>query len=179
MMTQNGGVAVFRGFRMSRFIILVMLLFAVASGHAADSGTIISNTPLLERPDGRSTGTLLANTLIEIQERRGGWYRVAATGGRQGWVRLGAVRLAGQAEQSDSVLSGLWGWLNSGRSMQSGETATAGIRGLDAGDIEAAEPNHEAVQRLDSMAVDATTARNYAAGLPLQSRDVADLKRRK
>lgn len=164
---------------MSRFVILVMLLFAAASGQAADSGTIISNTPLLERPDGQNKGTLLANTLIEIQERRGGWYRVTATGGRQGWVRLGAVRLAGQANQSDSVFSGLWGWLNSGRSMQSGETATAGIRGLDAGDIEASEPNHAAVQRLDGLAVDAATARSYAAGLPLHSRDVADLKKRK
>lgn len=155
------------------------LLFAVASGHAADSGTIVSNTPLLAQPDGQSKGTLLANTLIEIQERRGGWYKVTATGGRQGWVRLAAVRLAGQAEQEDSVVSGLWGWLNSGRSMQSGQTATAGIRGLDAGDIEASEPDHEAVQRLDSMAVDAASARSYAAGLPLQSRSVADLKRRK
>ncbi len=158
---------------------LVMLMFAVASGHAADSGTIVSNTPLLERPDGQSTGALLANTLIEIQERRGGWYRVTATGGRQGWVRLGAVRLAGQAEQSDSVFSGLWGWLNSGRSMQSGETATAGIRGLDAGDIEASEPDYEAVQRLDGMAVDAAAARSYAARLPLQSRNVADLNKGK
>ena len=164
---------------MNRFIILATLLLAVASGHAADSGTIASSTQLLERPDGQSTGTLLANTLIEIHERRGGWYRVTATGGRQGWVRLGAVRLAGQTDQSDSVFSGLWGWLNSGRSMQSGQTATAGIRGLDAGDIEASEPDHEAVQRLDSMAVDATTARRYAAGLPLQSRSVADLKRGK
>lgn len=158
---------------------MLLLLFGVASAHAADSGTVVSNTPLLERPDGTAKGTLLANTLVEIQERRGGWYRITATGGREGWLRLGAVRLAGQAEQSDSVFSGLWGWLNSGRSMQSGETATAGIRGLDAGDIEASEPDHEAVKRLDSMAVDAATARSYAAGLPLQSRSVADLKRGK
>lgn len=164
---------------MSRLMMLLVLLFGAASAQAADSGTVVSNTPLLERPDGQSKGTLLANTLVEIEERRGGWYRVTATGGRQGWVRLGAVRLAGQVEQSDSVFSGLWGWLNSGRGMQSGETATAGIRGLDAGDIEAAEADHDAVRRLDSMAVDAATARRYAAALPLQSRDVADLKRGK
>ena len=164
---------------MSRFMIVLVLLFGVASVHAADSGTVIANTPLLERPDGQGKGTLLANTLVEIEERRGGWYRVTATGGRAGWVRIGAVRLAGQAEQSDSVFSGLWGWLNSGRSMQSGQTATAGIRGLDAGDIEASEPNHEAVRRLDGMAVDAATARRYAAALPLQSRTVANLKKGK
>ena len=108
-------------------MIVLVLLFAVASVHAADSGTVIANTPLLERPDGQGKGTLLANTLVEIEERRGGWYRVTATGGRTGWVRIGAIRLAGQAEQSDSVFSGLWGWLNSGRSMQSGQTATAGM----------------------------------------------------
>ena len=164
---------------MSRLMMLLVLLLGAASVHAADSGTVVSNTPLLERPDGQSKGNLLANTLVEIEERRGGWYRVTATGGRQGWVRLGAVRLAGQVEQSDSVFSGLWGWLNSGRSMQSGETATAGIRGLDAGDIEAAEADHDAVRRLDSMAVDTAAARRYAAALPLESRDVADLKRGK
>ena len=166
----------FWGFRMTRLIIVFMLLFGVATVHAADSGTVSSSTPLLEQPDGQAKGTLLANTLVEIQERRGGWYRVTATGGRSGWVRIGAVRLAGQAEQSDSVFSGLWGWLNSGRSMQSGQTATAGIRGLDAGDIEASEPDREAVRRLDTLAVDAATARRYAAALPLQSRSVADLK---
>jgi len=175
-MAQNGRAFVFGGFRMSKLLILLVLLFGAASVFAADSGTVVSNTPLLERPDGQSAGTLLANTLVEIHERRGGWYRVTATGGRAGWVRLGAVRLAGQVEQSDSVFSGLWGWLNSGRSMQSGETATAGSRGLDAGDIDAAQPNHDAVRRLDSMAVDAAAARSYAAAMPLQSRSVADLK---
>ena len=160
-------------------MVVLVLLFGVSSVYAADSGTVIANTPLLERPDGQGKGTLLANTLVEIEERRGGWYRVTATGGRAGWVRIGAIRLAGQAEQSDSVFSGLWGWLNSGRSMQSGQTATAGIRGLDAGDIEASEPDHEAVRRLDNMAVDAATARRYAAALPLQSRTVANLKKGK
>ena len=118
---------------------------------------------------------MLANTLVEIVERRGGWYRVTATGGRQGWVRLASVRLAGQ-KQSESVFSGLWGWVNSGRSMQSGGTATAGIRGLDAGDIEASKPDYAAVDSLNGFAVDAATANRFAAALPLRARQIAPAK---
>jgi hypothetical protein len=160
---------------MIRWILLLSVLLVSVGVHAADSGTISSNTPLYDQPGGQATGTLLANTLVEIQERRDGWYRVTATGGRQGWVRIGSVRLAGQ-RQSESVFSGLLGWLNSGRSVQSGGTATAGIRGLDAGDIEAAQPDHAAVQRMDSFAVSPEAARQYANALPLQSRSVPALK---
>src|SRR5690606_8872193 len=101
---------------------LTLCLSGLAS--AADSGTISANTQLYQQPDGAVAGILLANTLVEITARRGGWYQVSASGGRQGWVRLGAVKLAGQ-QQSDSVFSGLWGWLNSSQSVRSGGTATA------------------------------------------------------
>jgi hypothetical protein len=151
-----------------------LLLFSSLAS-AADSGTMIANTSLHQQPDGGVTGTLLANTLVEIEERRGGWYRVSASGGRQGWVRLASVRLAGQ-KQSESVFSGLWGWVNSGRSMQSGGTATAGIRGLDAGDIEASKPDYAAVDSLNGYAVDAATANRFAAALPLRTRQIAPAK---
>lgn len=162
----------------ARILLTILALCLAGVASAADSGTISANTQLYQQPDGVVSGTLLANTLVEITARRGGWYQVTASGGRQGWVRLGAVRLAGQ-QQSDSVFSGLWGWLNSSQSVRSGGTATAGIRGLDAGDIEASNPDHEAVDRLNGFAVDAQTARRYAAALPLKARQVADLKERK
>jgi hypothetical protein len=160
---------------MARLTVFILALLCSASLHAADSGTIASNTQLFDQPAGQVVGTLLANTLVEVGERRDGWYRVSATGGRQGWVRIGAVRFAGQ-RQSESVFGGLWGWLNSGRPAQTGGTATAGIRGLDAGDIEAAVPDHAAVQRLEGLAVSADTARQYAAALPLNARSVPALK---
>lgn len=163
---------------MARILLLIVSLFASGLVSGADSGTISANTQLYQQPDGSVSGTLLANTLVEISQRRGGWYQVSASGGRQGWVRLGAVRLSGQQE-SDSVFSGLWGWLNSGYSVQSGGTATAGIRGLDAGDIESASADHTAVESLDRFAVDKQAARRYAASLPLRARQVADLKERR
>ncbi|MCC1496457.1 SH3 domain-containing protein [Alcanivorax sp. 1008] len=162
----------------TRILLVMFSLFVSGVVAAADSGTISTNTQLYQQPDGSVSGTLLANTLVEISARRGGWYQVSASGGRQGWVRLGAVRLSGQ-EQSESVFSGLWGWLNSGYSVQSGGTATAGIRGLDAGDIESASADHGAVDSLNRFAVDEQAARRYAASLPLKARKVADLKERK
>ncbi|MEE4249199.1 MAG: SH3 domain-containing protein, partial [Alcanivoracaceae bacterium] len=121
----------------ARVLLVILALLGSNLAFAADSGIISANTPLHSEPSGAVNGTLLANTLVEVGERRGGWYQVTASGGRQGWVRLSAVRLSGQ-KQSDSVFSGLWGWLNSSQSVQSGGTATAGIRGLDAADIESA-----------------------------------------
>lgn len=162
----------------ARVLLVMLALCASGAVSAADSGIIAANSSLYKQPDGVLAGTLLANTLVEIIERRGGWYQVSASGGRQGWVRLGAVKLSGQ-QQSDSVFSGLWGWLNSSDSVQSGGTATAGIRGLDAGDIEAAAADHAAVDSLDRFAIDAPTARRYAAALPLSARQVADLQERK
>jgi hypothetical protein len=158
-------------------LVLLAMLFS-ATTMAADSGTISENTKLYQQPNGTATGNLLANTLVDISERDGGWYHVSASGGREGWVRLATVRLAGQ-QQSESVFSGLWGWLNSGRSMQSAGTATAGIRGLDVADIEAASPDYDAVDSLNKFAVDADAARRYAAELPLEARSVAELKERK
>lgn len=161
---------------MGKYLIVLFFLVFAGAASAADSGTIVGNASLHEQPEGAVSGTLMANTLVEIQERRGGWYKVSVTGGRQGWVRLGSVRLSAQGKESESVLSGLWGWLNSGRSVQSGGTATAGIRGLDAGDIEAAAPDTAAVDRLDKFAVDEATARRYAQALPLRTREVKALR---
>lgn len=163
---------------MVRTLLVLMAMLFSATTMAADSGTISANSQLHQQANGEVTGTLLANTLVEITERDGGWYQVSASGGREGWVRLAAVRLAGQ-QQSESVFSGLWGWLNTGRPVQSGGTATAGIRGLDVADIEAANPDHGAVDKLNKFAVDAKAARRYAAELPLEARSVAELKERK
>lgn len=161
-----------------RMLLVLVAILASTTAVAADSGTISANTKLYEQPNGQVTGNLLANTLVEITERDGGWYQVSASGGREGWVRLASVRLAGQ-QQSESVFSGLWGWLNTGRPVQSGGTATAGIRGLNVADIEAAKPDYDAVDKLNTFSVDSKTAQRYAAELPLQARSVAELKERK
>lgn len=162
-----------------RFPILLVLiwLFSAGSTYAADSGTLSENTPLHDQPDGQVIATLLANTLVEVGQRRGGWYPITASGGRQGWVRIGAVRFAGQSS-SDSVFGGLWGWLNSSRSSASGGTATAGIRGFDSEQLQAAEANYPALDSLNAYATDAEAARRFAAALKLQARQVADIKGR-
>lgn len=162
---------------MARLLLLFCILFGASAGYAADSGTLSDNTSLYDRPDGTVVATLLANTLVEVGARRGGWYPITASGGRQGWVRIGAVRFAGQSS-SDSVFSGLWGWLNTSRTASSGGTATAGIRGFDTEDLEAAEANYQALEQLKGYAVDAETARRFAAGLKLQAREIADIKGR-
>ncbi|PKM23115.1 MAG: hypothetical protein CVV10_00920 [Gammaproteobacteria bacterium HGW-Gammaproteobacteria-14] len=163
---------------MRTLLLALGLCFMATIVAASEGGTLIANTPLYDRPNGEVKGSLLANTLVEVGERQGGWYAVSASGGRQGWVRIGSVRLAGEAE-SESMLSGFLSWLNQPRSSATGNSTTAGIRGLDAGDINAAAANYDAVERMERWRVTPAAARRHAEMLPLRERSVPPLADRK
>ena len=161
-----------------RFLIASLLLLASGVLPAA-TATTNSNAALYDKPGGQVSATLLAHTLLEVGERQGGWYAVQASGGRQGWLRAGAIRFADR-KQNETVFSGLWGWLNSSRAgANTSGTTTVGIRGLDAGDIEQATPNHQAVDALESLRVTEQGARQFAAQLPLQSQPVKAISKEK
>jgi len=163
---------------MSKVLLVLWLCTVAAFAVASESGTLVANTPLYDQPNGAVKGNLLANTLVEVGERQGGWYPVSASGGRQGWVRIGSVRLAGQP-QSESIFSGLLSWLNQPRSPATGNSTTAGIRGLDAGDINAAVADYDAVEQMERWRVTPAAARRHAEALPLQARPVQPLAERK
>ena len=57
----------------ARVLLVMLALCASGAVSAADSGIIAANSSLYKQPDGVLAGTLLANTLVEIIERRGGW----------------------------------------------------------------------------------------------------------
>lgn len=56
---------------------------------------------------GAKEGSKLAEgTALSILERKGGWYRVRAAGGQEGWVRLLSVRLAAQSADPGAAATG-------------------------------------------------------------------------
>lgn len=141
---------------------------------AQDSGKLAEDTTLYKGPGYQALDDLREGTLLSVGERRGGWYAVTLTDGRSGFVRLATVRFTEQ-EESESVFGGFWSWLNSSSSPQYSGTTTAGIRGLSAEDIQKAEPNEQALARLDDWAVDEREARRFASAVALSSRSVDEL----
>jgi hypothetical protein len=158
--------------------VLVLPPAAFAADSKSESATVIKTTPFHLEPAGKITRRLPANTLVQIEGRDRGWYRVTLTDGHVGYVRLASLRL-GEEQASESVFSGLWSWLNDSRRSQSEmSTATAGVRGFDEADLQAAEPDHEAVKKLTGYAAGKQTAESYARAIALTARPVDELEGR-
>lgn len=159
-----------------RYTILLLMLFS-AVALAADSGTMIRASGLSSSPDAtsQSLGIIRGQTSVEILERDGGWYRVKASDGRTGWVRMANVRLGGATAKEEET--GFWGSLFSFGSRGSTRTATAttGIRGLSEEEINAAVPNEAAVRRLDDWRSNAAEAQRHAGEGGLAPVDVSAL----
>lgn len=159
---------------MKRVLLGAVLMAASYQAVADDAATITGDVSLLAAPGGQVAGQLRDGVLVTVKERQGGWYQIALLDGRSGYVRISQVRFKEQ-EESESVFGGLWSWLNSSRQTTHGGSTTAGIRGMDVADIEAARPDLEAVAALDQLSVDETAARQFADQLSLRTRDVDEL----
>jgi len=147
-------------------------LFWALAVHA-DPATVIRATELKQAPatDAETLAALEENAAVQTEERRGGWIRVKTDAGATGWVKFLALRFSGasSAKAGDSGVSQLF---NVARGGTSGSQVTTGVRGLDAQDISAAQPNAAAVQRMDGFAVSADEAGRFAAEGPLQAQRV-------
>ncbi len=139
----------------------------------AEPATVVRAAELKKAPatDAETLATLEESATVQTEERRGGWIRVKTDAGVTGWVKFLALRFsgAGAAKAGDSGISQLF---NVARGGTSGSQVTTGVRGLDAEDISAAQPNAAGVQRMDSFAVSADEAGRFAAQGPLQAQRV-------
>jgi len=139
----------------------------------ANPATVVRATELKKAPatDAETLATLEDNATVQTAERRGGWIQVKTAAGATGWVKFLALRFsgAGAGKSGDSGVSQLF---NVARGGTSGSQVTTGVRGLDAEDISAAQPNTAAVQRMDGFAVSADEAGRFAAEGALQAQRV-------
>jgi len=151
---------------------VALSLFWVLSANA-DPATVVRATELKKAPatDAETLAALEENATVQTAERRGGWIQVKTDAGATGWVKFLALRFsgAGAGKTGDSGVSQLF---NVARGGTSGSQVTTGVRGLDAEDISAAQPNAAAMQRMDGFAVGTDEAGRFAAEGPLQAQRV-------
>jgi len=139
----------------------------------AEPATVIRATELRNAAatDAAVVAPLAAGAKVDALERKGGWTRVRAEGGAEGWVRMLALRQAGggAAQQGDSGIVQL---LNVARSGTSGTQVTTGVRGLDAEQLANARPNAAELQKLQGYAAGKDAAASFAASGKLQPQSV-------
>ncbi len=162
---------------------------ALATGGAwaqATDAQTRSAVELRETPanDGRSLGSLAAQTPVTRTGRQGGWVQVKTAQGATGWVPLFEVVGTGAANgaagssggnSATAALRGLSSVFGGGGSQTTTTASLSGVRGLTEEDISKAEPNQAALQQAEALRVDAGAARQFAAAAPLAARAVDPL----
>jgi len=141
------------------FYSALILLMMNSSAFAAEKmGVISRDASLYAKPfkDADTIAELPATTAIVILKRKGGWYEIKAAD-KQGWVRLTRVRLnrKGNANQeSDSGVGELLTGLATGRGKSNQDTTATAVKGLSEEELRSAQPDQDALNSLDSFAVD-------------------------
>lgn len=140
----------------------------------AEPATVVRATELKRAPatDAESAGQLAENAKVEALERQGGWTRVRAAGGAEGWVRMLALRYegAGAARQGDS---GIAQAINAARTGTSGTQVATGVRGLDAEQLANARPNPAEFKRLERYSAGKDAAAAFAERGHLRAQQVS------
>jgi len=143
---------------------LLVALLLVPALALAEPATVIRATELKQSPatDAAGVATLAETTKVDALERKGGWTRVRAEGGAEGWVRMLALRYAGtgEAKQGDAGISQV---LNVARTGTSGAQVTTGVRGLDAEQLANARPNPAELRKMESYSASRDGAEGFAA----------------
>jgi hypothetical protein len=153
---------------------LLVILAHIQIVHAAEAGKTIVATDLKQQPfiDASTISKLPVNTELEVLARQGGWMQVKA-GAEEGWLKMTAIKLGtGNAQgKSGSGLGTLFNIATTGRSGSSGVTVATGVRGLGQEELKNAQPNHDAVKKMDTFvgAKNEATAFASAANLTSQS----------
>jgi flagellar basal body rod protein FlgF len=140
----------------------------------AEAATVIRATELKQSPatDAASAGQLAENARVDALERQGGWTRVKAAGGTEGWVRMLALRYDGgsTAKQGES---GIAQALSIARTGTSGTQVTTGVRGLDAEQITNARPNTAELKKLERYSASKDAAAAFAERGHLHAQQVS------
>lgn len=159
-------------------LLLALLAAAALPALAQEQAFTNRATELRERAssEARVLAPLPAETPVKVLARSSGWTQVQA-GQQTGWVRVFHLRFPASVEASSSsggALGGLSSMLGFGRpKTQEAKIATIGIRGLSQEDLQNANPNPEAVRRMQSYRADRAAAERFAREAKLAAAQVA------
>jgi hypothetical protein len=139
------------------------------AGHAQEEAAIVKRASELREAPG-DTGRVLAplpadSAVTRTGERQGPWIRVRTAIGALGWVHLfdiGPVSGSGSGSVAGAFRSvtSLFSKPSTQRSTTS--TSTIGIRGLDAEDLAKAQPDEQAVAKMEALRQSDGEARQFA-----------------
>ena len=137
--------------------------------HADEEAAVVKrSSELRETPGdaGRVLAPLAADTAVtRTGEREGAWVRVRTAAGAAGWVHLfdvgpasgsGSNAVAGAFRSVSSLFS------KPATQRTTASTSTIGIRGLGAEDLAQAQPDPQAVTRMDALRQSDNDARQFA-----------------
>ena len=143
---------------------LLVALLLVPALALAEPATVIRATELKQSPatDAAGVATLAETTKVDALERKGGWTRVRAEGGAEGWVRMLGLRYAGTGEAKQGG-AGISQVLNVARTGTSGAQVTTGVRGLNAEQLANARPNPAELRKMESYSASRDGADGFAA----------------
>ena len=145
------------------FIAAILALAAAVAG-AQEQAFTNRSTELKDKAaaDGRTLASLPENTGVKVLQRSGAWTRVEANG-QPGFVRAFHLKFPASVEASGSSSGGgLLGGLFGQPKQKQATMATTGIRGLSAEDFKTANPDVNALARLQSYRVDNASAERFA-----------------
>ena len=125
----------------------------------------------------------LQTSVVRLGEKQGAWIKVSTPDNSQGWVHMFDVTAPASAGASTgnagaNALRGITNFFNRGASqtpVASAATSTLGIRGLDAENLNNAQPNAAAVAQAEALRVDAVQARQFASSASLVTRVIDPL----
>lgn len=148
-----------------------LVLLLLSSAWAQEAAVTRRATELRATPSdqGASVASLAAQSAVtRTNERSGPWVQVRTAAGATGWVHLfdlgpagGATASAGGGNVVSGALRGM-STLFGGGSPQATTSTTAGIRGLGAEDLAQAQPNAEAVRRMEALRTSDADTRSFA-----------------
>ncbi len=114
------------------------------------------------RPDAPAVAALPDGAKVKVTTRQSGWTRVESAQGA-GWVRVFHLRFEAVATQSTESSGGSFlSFLRGPQKTQSRQTATIGIRGLSEEELKDANPDPEALKRLQAWRADKAAGDRFA-----------------
>lgn len=166
--------------RIAFFTVLVAAMAGMAyAAKPADPATTGNLSAVVQKPsvqvrsqpDFKATplATLQRNAPVSISGQQGLWYRLKMPAGAPGYLRVNEVRMA-YASVDNSAGAGV---LFSGKSGSGRASETAGVRGLDEGDLRSASADPAQLAKMQSYRATPAAADAYAGSHGLSSTAVA------
>lgn len=162
-------------------LLLLMLIALPLIAIADETAETLSAVDLKKEPysDASMVTALPALAALSVVKRQGAWVNVKSTAG-SGWLKMTTIKLtdgSSNAKKSgDYGLSSLFNLGRKSRTASNGVTVTTGIRGLSEEELKNAQPNPQAVDKMDGFASNKSAGEKFAAKAKLKSQQIDYLK---